>query len=52
MDEVQGKLLERLILLKRQIKKMYPELSQRLTEGPLMVDQEEKKDRMPHENPD
>ncbi|MES2567811.1 MAG: hypothetical protein V4565_13140 [Bacteroidota bacterium] len=35
MDELQEKLLERLALLKRQIKKMYPELSDRLKDNPI-----------------
>ncbi|MCD6017308.1 MAG: hypothetical protein K0S53_429 [Bacteroidetes bacterium] len=44
MDDLQEKLLERLTLLKRQIKKMYPELSERLKEGPLVDDRKKKKD--------
>lgn len=48
MDELQEKLLQRLTLLKRQIKKMYPELAERLKEEPLLVDMEKKKDELPH----
>jgi hypothetical protein len=43
MDELQENLRERLILLKRQIKQMYPELSGRLKEEPLLEDQEKRK---------
>jgi hypothetical protein len=47
MDELQEKLLERLTLLKRQIKKMYPELADRLKEGPTVVDPDRKKEENP-----
>ncbi|MGZ5191012.1 MAG: hypothetical protein ACXWCZ_08310 [Flavisolibacter sp.] len=48
MDEIQEKLLERLALLKRQIKKMYPELSVRLKESTIVVDSEKKNDDHSH----
>ncbi|MDF2448443.1 MAG: hypothetical protein K0R26_947 [Bacteroidota bacterium] len=48
MDELQEKLLERLAVLKRQIKKMYPELSDRLKDDQSELDPEKKKHEHPH----
>lgn len=48
MDNLQEKLLERLRLLKRQIKRMYPELSERLKEETWAAEPEKQKDGLPH----
>lgn len=48
MDELQESLFKRLTLLKRQIKQMYPELSERLKEGPLAGYPEKKRKDHPH----
>lgn len=49
MDELQEKLLERLALLKRQIKEKYPELAERMKERPIVTNTKKKKDEQPHE---